>query len=47
MEVCAKGGARGIGVAKDGDCYTYRTGRVDYSQADAMNPFKGWRNDVS
>lgn len=44
MEVCAKGGARGIGVAKDGDCHTYRTGRVDYTKVDLTNPFRGWTN---
>ncbi|KAF2166860.1 hypothetical protein M409DRAFT_22913 [Zasmidium cellare ATCC 36951] len=42
MEVCAKGGKRGVGKARDGECFVYQTGFYDGLAADAeISPFRG------
>lgn len=45
MEVCAKGGAKGVGKAKDGNCFVYQTGTVNYGKDNAAqgNPFWNWQ----
>lgn len=45
MQVCAKGGAKGVGKAKDGKCFKYQTGKIDYSHDTVIsgNPWWNWK----